>query len=605
MPEIRVGVPAPRVVEHAAAPPPSGAAQLAVATGAATASDFYNVKLDPALPTDAPGTPGPARLRDNTPVKVDFAIAPNLEAGDLVPRAKAAVSQQLQAQGPQMLSVSLTCDFCADNQVQQQGLPYTPGHASDLLQFNILPQRQRTRDAAGKGNLVFYVKGRDGVLYDNVVVPVRVMQPSGGVPGAAYRLAPLGATEGTAAVTTASTERRAIDLTLVIGTRNDIVTVGLQTDNPDLSKLFAGRQDDCPAASPACGTMRVFDTGRRLDAIRVRSAEDYRQIGALVDQSPTQLVLTRAQESALLTPLRVAGQTLYRELFAANPDLATMIGAFEAWAPSAGHRVTVSVVSEGFTAPWQFLYPPGPGADTDPDQFWGFRYDLISDLSDRTAPGPQAAALIAGAAPVIEASFQPTADSDLAKDNQTYLAAFTHIGFKTQPIAGSGAAFLQALTSTRATLDVAAVFTHATSDLATANTGPELYFDANDKVTVDQLQDLADQVQINERFFPQQPVIFLNGCWTGTGGALVSGEASFPEEFLNLGARAVVAAETPVWKQFTAEFGSTLINQFKGPAQPLSLELLNARLAMLQQYNDPLGLVFSYYGGADVSVSVP
>ncbi|MGH9416996.1 MAG: CHAT domain-containing protein [Terriglobales bacterium] len=611
------GAGGPRGLEYALAPPqirhplPDGdrapvsapPAALGVAAGATHAADFYNVQLDPVLPAELTSSAGRAGLVDGRKTTVEFFIAPHAEPGNLVPGAKAAVNPRLVQAGAQTLSITLTCDFCAGDQVQQRGLAYTPGARTPTLPFQIAPRLDRTRNVEGNGSLVFYVKGRGGVLYDNVVVPVEVVQLAKRA-GEGEGIT-LGIRSGAAAgVTQAAAGRRPVDLTVYVGTRNDLITVGLAAGNPALARLFRGREQDCPAAHPGCGTMREFDTGKRLDAMRVDTAQHYQQIGALVDHSTSQLDLTSAQEDALLAQLRAAGQTLYRDLFATG-DLAAMITAFEAWAPTAGHRVVVGVVSAGFTAPWQFLYPPGPGVNADINKFWGFRYDVISGLLDRATPGAQAAALVYNGTPVIEGSFQPGGDSELAADNQTYLAAFARDGFKMQPITGSGAAFLQALASERAKLDLAAVFTHAASSLAGGDTGPELFFGPNDTVTVEQLQNLANQVQVNELYFPRQPVVLLNGCWTGTGGALVSGENSFPEEFLDLGARAVVAAETPVWKQFTAEFGSALISQFRGPVQPLSRELLNARLAMLAQHHDPLGLVFSYYGGADVSVTLP
>jgi hypothetical protein len=51
-------------------------------------------------------------------------------------------------------------------------------------------------------------------------------------------------------------------------------------------------------------------------------------------------------------------------------------------------------------------------------------------------------------------------------------------------------------------------------------------------------------------FFEANPLVFLNACETGTGGLGPFSGPSFPDTLLLMGARGVIATESPVWAYF-------------------------------------------------------
>jgi hypothetical protein len=96
----------------------------------------------------------------------------------------------------------------------------------------------------------------------------------------------------------------------------------------------------------------------------------------------------------------------------------------------------------------------------------------------------------------------------------------------------------------------------------------------------------------------RQPLVFLNACETGTAGFFATGALNFPGTLLSLGARGVIATESPIWMLFGYHFGQELISHlFAG--EEVSAALLTVRKEFLNR-NNPLGLLYSYYGNPDV-----
>jgi len=131
--------------------------------------------------------------------------------------------------------------------------------------------------------------------------------------------------------------------------------------------------------------------------------------------------------------------------------------------------------------------------------------------------------------------------------------------------------------------------------------GPQLVFAANESLPVAQLSPLLGSVGLNDTFFPQGPLVFLNGCETGTAGFYATTNQAFAGTFLRMGARGVIVTEAPIWTFFGYNFGLSLVKEIKS-GEPIAVALLKVRKEYLANSNNPLGLMYSYYGGADVAV---
>lgn len=92
--------------------------------------------------------------------------------------------------------------------------------------------------------------------------------------------------------------------------------------------------------------------------------------------------------------------------------------------------------------------------------------------------------------------------------------------------------------------------------------------------------------------------MFINGCSTSGFSPYVPSE--FIEQFIRgRKASAVIGAEVPVWEALATEVAKTFFDAFLSGKS--AGESLTARRALLAR-NNPLGLVYSLYGSADLKL---
>ena len=104
-------------------------------------------------------------------------------------------------------------------------------------------------------------------------------------------------------------------------------------------------------------------------------------------------------------------------------------------------------------------------------------------------------------------------------------------------------------------------------------------------------------------FFDGRPFVFLNGCETGTEGSEGTTGLSFPGVFIRSGARAAVVTEAIVWDSFAYYFGETFLRNISSGAMDAGEAMLHTRRQLLSDSNNPLGLLYSYYGPASVRIA--
>src|SRR4030095_15488322 len=126
---------------------------------------------------------------------------------------------------------------------------------------------------------------------------------------------------------------------------------------------------------------------------------------------------------------------------------------------------------------------------------------------------------------------------------------------------------------------------------------PRLLFRPDSFVTSDELQRLRDKLCAEERRIPylsSRPIIILNACDTGPSTVRTSAW-QLREVLFRLGARAIITTETPVWDYFGHHFSMLLIGRLKD-GKYLSDSVTETRRFFLSQSNNPLGLLYAYYG---------
>jgi CHAT domain len=133
--------------------------------------------------------------------------------------------------------------------------------------------------------------------------------------------------------------------------------------------------------------------------------------------------------------------------------------------------------------------------------------------------------------------------------------------------------------------------------------GPKLNFAANEALT------LRDLDQLNFPWVPGgfklggRPLVILNGCETGTWGFYSTSAYNYPGTFLKFGARGVIVTDAPVWAAVASKFGARLMTRLaKGENVPSAI--LATKQELMSKEDDPLGLLYSYYGGTNVSINL-
>jgi hypothetical protein len=595
--------------------------------------DFYNATFSPV----APGTNN--ELIDRQQTTVDFYIGPENAAANAVPNENASVSPQIESQGKQNLTITLSCSFCSGNRLMKAVITYSPGTQSTDAIFVIVPDR-RYSDRSQE-DLVFAVTGPGGIVYDNVVVPVSIVANAPNVEQSSLktRSAPMAAGLHESGNYSAPPGARSVDLTITIASKDNRIVVQVDPENASLAKLFAGKElqaakgsIQCVQAGPGC-VIREFQTGLTAAALSQELREDYLSLASVVSQdsslyqllegSSTSLPslsgatnLSQSEENALVKEIHDDGGLLYQHLFesgGADPDLGTLLRALDGYNPPDGKPLLIRIEEQSVYLPWQFLYPPS--AQVDPQKFWGFRYEIVVDPEGRLTPGYLPGPLQYGSTgSTVFGKYNAggndsQSSDDLSREGDAYATMLTGLGFSNLKTDQSKASFLGDLQTNNTSLGIVAVFTHATNDLPQTQggaplSGPEIFFAQNDFVTVRDLEKLSLNLPTTELFF-KRPLVFLNGCETGTAGSIATGAWNFPSTFLDMGARGVIATEAPVWPAFAYDFGSSMMNALKTSNQPVSLVLLETRQNFLQKNHNPLGLLYTYYGGVDAALVLP
>jgi len=590
-------------------------AQTAEIVSTHEGASIYNAVISPVAPSTQ------NVLLDKQDTHVDFFIG-QASPGNAVPQENAKVSPEVTLNKD--LDVTLTCSFCLGSRLQRGtiSIQSNPVLHSSHTNFNIKPDKTLTSDDTG--HLIFQVTSKSGILVDSVVVPVAIQSP--GVTGQSVVAT---TTPFTALGTYASPPNsRPVDLTIYCSSDGQAVQLRLDPTNEQLKTLFGGRERE-----PGTNQERVFTARFTWADLSGRLREDQTQLGAMIDQDP---VLQRAltgdpngatvipqitklstdQERILMDQVGNTGKFLYAGLFGTAKELQEAIGIVENFKRSDGKPLLIRIVTESISLPWQFLHPLGPA---NADGFWGFKYELVVDPAP-DKKGYYPADLHYGNGPLIFGKYHAgVGDRNQLVDSKgqtEYANLSSTLGFKgVLPVADSRKLFLDELTDHRPDLQMLVVFTHARNDvtqqpgatdvaLGQSGGGPALAFSPTEFVTVNTLENLQTSVALPAVFeFAQHPLVVLNGCTTGSASFLAIGNRTFPGTFLSFGARGVVATEAPVWALFADDFGTSLLRSMVTKI-PVSSALLETRKRYVHDSNNPLGLLYTYYGGVDSSLDL-
>ncbi|MBR0845461.1 CHAT domain-containing protein [Bradyrhizobium liaoningense] len=304
--------------------------------------------------------------------------------------------------------------------------------------------------------------------------------------------------------------------------------------------------------------------------------------------------------------LAVAGRDLFRTLFERNrgTPLDRIARSLHDIVQSGACALTVKTTC--FHVPWRMLYthPAGElaadGSNFVPQGFWGYQhvveqYPRFYPVSDQLRPRNGKLALGAALHERIDTDFTVDCikrhrDFIQSSGNLLSYAEWTRIAELEQGL--SADPFGQQIIYFLCHAEVA-----GTAD-APVLSPPKLQL-ADGKIAAARIRNL-----IPNKFGPSPPLVFINACRGGQFATLVRQSFTFASEFLEQGAICVVGPQIEVPAVFAGEFGNrffTALLERKIPP-PQAGSVLRKLTQDMWARNNPFGLVYSLYAGADCHI---
>ncbi len=274
-----------------------------------------------------------------------------------------------------------------------------------------------------------------------------------------------------------------------------------------------------------------------------------------------------------------------------------------------GRHLWLRVTSDSFYVPWSLIYSEDPMAPIRPEGFWGYQHliehspDGSGNLGYELEPGdPPARPLAVGLQ--LDERIDATLGVACLAPVEDLLAGYDAGHLKTERRVLKKQ-LRQALSSAPPTDQVLYFCCHARqegdlSNLRLDRSHLTLSDPADGEITP---SDIGRWIGMES--FERHPVVFLNACEGGQINSIFY--QGFGNTFLGLGAASVVGPQTEVPAVFAGELARRFFERFfeGGERRSLGRVLFDLRREMLDQHDNPLGLVYSLYRGADTFLRAP
>jgi hypothetical protein len=311
---------------------------------------------------------------------------------------------------------------------------------------------------------------------------------------------------------------------------------------------------------------------------------------------------------AIAGKLAVAGARMFEGVFERSRDagLDDIARKLREAARSGEHALTVNAAD--FHLPWRMLYThPNPneilaedGSNVDPRGFWGYQHIIEQFtneymIKDHVIASDGKLGLAAALHERIDQQFQIAC---LARHRDFVQRSGDRLSYVEWT---RKADMMRGLSAIPFQHQVVYFLCH--SDGAGTTARPSLQPPA--LKLVDGALDAVELAEvINHGFAGRAPFIFINACRAGHLGTLVSHNFTFATEFLEHGVICLIGPQVEVPAVFAGEFGKrlleTLVSQTSPP--PRVGIILRDLTRYMWERNNPFGLVYSLYAGADCHV---
>ncbi len=580
----------------------------------------YNADLSPQFGL-LDGDPPRPILRAAQETRLRFGLGPRWSQSVVPP---VPVNPEITAAKTNVpLTVVAVCDFCEPGGNRMQSVVYRPSSSSsDIVVFTLLPKRPKSGESHYEGKLQLLVMNNvTGREYDRIGFEVAVVQEDRALTASTPVAMTLG---GPVKEREADTDA----ILYVVEEQGKGVTVALNPIDPALRESLkdfvfdtAGNPRKFPTGDFSEDQIKKLTGGAFAEvssiSLQGRLAADMRHAGggAIVSEnSQRTLVLTQKESADVSGVLAKYGQMLYTGLFLLGPSpddrkaLLSAISRLEAAAQSApaNRPLRLRVVTDRLQLPWQYLLPTGRAIAA--TQFWGMLFSLTT--SRVATPAPVVPSAAGNATRTVFARYGTSTDPSVPYAVKQ-IAQLRSLPVNDLLVVDSREALLsEALDADRDKVAVIVAFLHASSGQsvtpgvstsATSMTaeGPGLYFSANDFLRADSLLALRTkltpiEIVANPRYLGGGPLVILNACETGPSTLEVP-FVTLNDALFALGAQAVIVTEVAVWANLGHEVSTRLFARL-GQGQKANDALTQVRREMYKQFNNPLGLLYAYYG---------
>jgi hypothetical protein len=317
-----------------------------------------------------------------------------------------------------------------------------------------------------------------------------------------------------------------------------------------------------------------------------------------LDSVASGLKISIADNSSLLEELSLAGFRLYQLLFAGDNATDDLLGVGDWLRESIAKKdvAILQVVADGFPVPWPLLYP---AERWDPfniswDNFIGMQ--CVVEQLPLTNPTPQSPEPTIESVPdlVVRALFNDSIDERIPTKplaEQRRYWAHTHTTLLASTKADD---LIYGALATTANDKVLYLYCHATSPSKDPEASELIFGDK--AISLQQLRDFAPR----RDKLAGHPLVFINACESADLTPQFYG--GFVPYFLGKGARGVIGTECKVPGLFASEWAKAFFDElFAGKA--LGEVVLVLRRRFLEEYNNPLGLLYGVHCDADTVVA--
>lgn len=310
-----------------------------------------------------------------------------------------------------------------------------------------------------------------------------------------------------------------------------------------------------------------------------------------------------------LPALAVAGMDLFNDIFFPSRSLAqpeayrALTAMGEALRDLSGsNRLLMRVTSDEFYAPWNLIYSKPlkdmkDGSDAVPEGFWGYAH-MVEHVPERAMRGTD----LGVDQPVRASLFLDTSiDSALQVDcNKVLEAELANYGTDALSLARSTTS-REMMDTLGLSLDQHILYfcCHASVD----GDGTRINIDDAYLTLTDRDFRIAPSRLngwLGRNLFKNGPVVFLNACQTGQMNSLFY--QGFVPAFMDRQASALIGTQTEIPAIFAGQFARQFFARFfaGGTGNTAGRVLFDLRRAFFDEFNNPLGLLYSIYRGADV-----